>query len=129
MLTSNERAVSPVVAAALLIGITVLLATTIGLVLSDGSLGEAEAPEVTLSFEVGDEGEIYLQHEGGDRLSADEVVVLDENGNEITPGLENDLSTGERAVIVDDATTVEEVTVVWQDPDSSTSSILANFEP
>jgi flagellin-like protein len=125
----NERAVSPVVATALLIGITVLLATTIGMALSDGSLGEAEAPDVTLSFEVGDDGKIYLQHEGGDRLAAGEIVVLDEDGNELTPGLGNDLATGERAVIVDDATTVEEITVVWRDPDSSTSSILANFKP
>jgi flagellin-like protein len=126
---TNERAVSPVVATALLIGITVLLATTIGMALSDGSLGEAEAPEVTLSFEVGDDGKIYLQHEGGDRLAAGEIVVLDEDGNELTPGLGNDLATGERAVIVDDATTVEEITVVWRDPDSDTSSILANFKP
>jgi flagellin-like protein len=128
MLT-NERAVSPVVATALLIGITVLLATTIGMALSDGGLGEAEAPEVTLSFEVGDDGKIYVRHEGGDRLAADEVVVLDEDGTELEPGLENDLATGERTVIVDDATTVEEVTVVWRDPDSSTSSILSNFKP
>jgi flagellin-like protein len=126
---TNERAVSPVVAAALLIGITVLLATTIGMALFDGSLGEAEAPEVTLSFEVDDTDRIRLQHEGGDRLAADEIVVLDERGNELAPGLSADLTTGERSVIVDDATTVEKVTVVWRDPDSDTSSVLATFEP
>lgn len=126
---SNERAVSPVVAAALLIGITVLLATTIGLALFDGSLGEAEAPDATLSFEVDEDDKIHLKHEGGDRLAAAEVVVLDEHGNELSPGVADDLAAGEKQVIVDDATTVEEVTVVWRDPDSSTSSILANFRP
>ncbi|QLD87097.1 type IV pilin N-terminal domain-containing protein [Natronomonas halophila] len=128
-MTGNERAVSPVVATALLIGITVLLATTIGMALFDGSLGEAEAPEVTLSFEVDDTDRVHLRHEGGDRLAADEVVVLDERGNELAPGLSGDLTTGERSVIVDDATTVEEVTVVWRDPDSDTTSVLATFEP
>ena len=126
---TNERAVSPIVAVALLIGITVLLAVTIGMALYDGSLGEAEAPEVTLSFEVDEDDRIHLKHEGGDTLAADDVVVLDEHGNELAPGLGNDLNAGERTVIVDDATTVDEVTVVWRDPDSSTSSILANFKP
>lgn len=125
----TERAVSPVVAAALLIGITVLLATTIGMALYDGSLGEAEAPEVTLSFEVDDDDRIHLKHEGGERLAADEVAVLDERGNELAPGLADDLTAGDKRVIVDDATGVEEVTVVWRDPDSNTSSILANFKP
>lgn len=125
----TERAVSPVVATALLIGITALLATTIGLALTDGSLGEAEAPQVTLSFEVDENDRIYLKHEGGDRLVAGEIVVLDEDGNELTPGLATDLETGQRSVVVDDATTVETVTVVWRDPDSDTSSILATFRP
>lgn len=126
---SNERGVSPVVAVALLIGITVLLAVTIGMALFNGSLGETEAPEVTLSFEVDEDDKIHLKHEGGDTLAAGEVVVLDEHGNELTPGLGDDLDAGEKQVVVDDATTVEEVTVVWRDPDSSTSSILANFKP
>lgn len=128
-MTRTERGVSPVVAVALLIGITVLLAVTIGMALFDGSLGEAEAPEVTLSFEVDEDDRIHLKHEGGDTLAADDVVVLDEHGNELTPGLSEDLAAGGRTVIVDDAATVEEVTVVWRDPDSSTSSILANFKP
>ena len=126
---SNERGVSPVVAVALLIGITALLATTIGMALFDGSLGEAEAPEVTLSFEVDEDDRVHLKHEGGETLAADEVVVLDEHGNELAPGLGDDLNAGDEQVIVDDATTVEEVTVVWRDPDSSTSSILSNFKP
>lgn len=122
---SDERAVSPVVAAALLIGITVLLATTIGLAMFGADLGEAEAPEVTLSFEIVD-GDVYLVHEGGETLPADEVVVLDESGQEVG-GLGSDMTAGDREAIVA-ADAVEEISVVWQDPDSSTESVLATFK-
>lgn len=123
----NERAVSPVVAAALLIGITVLLATAVGMAVFGLDLGQAEAPDVTLSFEVADDS-VYLKHEGGEQLAADEIVVLDENGDEVAPGLETDLAAGESEVVVDNADDVERISVVWRDPESSTESILATFK-
>ncbi len=124
---SDERAVSPVVGAALLIGITVILASVIGTVVLGVGVGPAETPQVTLSFEVTDDGDrIELRHEGGEPLSADEIVVLDENGVELD-GLDNDLRTGEREVIVEDTTGIERISVVWQDPRSDTENVLATF--
>lgn len=124
----NERAVSPVVATALLLAITALLATTVGLGLFDLGAEGVEEPEVTLSFGVEDD-DIVLQHEGGEQLEADEVVVLDEDGNELSPGLENDLTAGESEVVVDNATGVDQISVVWEHPRSGTGSILGTFKP
>lgn len=125
---SDERAVSPVVGATLLIGITVILASVVGSVVLGVGVGPAETPEATLSFEVTDGDEIKLRHEGGEPLDADEIVVLDENGAELA-GLEDDLSTGESKSIVDNSSDVERISVVWQDPKSETESVLATFRP
>lgn len=125
---SGERAVSPVVGTTLLIGITVILASVIGTVLLGVGIGPAETPQVTLSFEVTDSDEIKLRHEGGEPLDADEIVVLDETGAELD-GLDDDLHTGERETIVVDSTTVERISVVWQNPQSDTESVLATFRP
>lgn len=125
---TDERAVSPVVAAAILIGITVLLAFAIGTVITDQDLGTAEEPSVTLSFEVSGD-DVTMFHEGGDPLDADTVVVLDQDGQTLA-GLNADLTAGESDVIVEDidGNGVEVVKVIWQDPDSDTTSILATFK-
>lgn len=125
---SGERAVSPVVGATLLIGITVILASVIGTVVLGTGVGPAETPEVTLSFEVTDSDEIELRHEGGEPLDADEIVVVDETGAELD-GLDSDLATGERQPIVVDSSGVERISVIWQDPESNTESVLATFKP
>ena len=123
---SDERAVSPVVGTTLLIGITVILAAVIGSVVLGVGVGPAETPQATLSFEVTEDDEIELRHEGGEPLDADEIVVLDQNGERLA-GLNGDLHTGERGTIVDDTDGVERISVVWRDPGSDTSEVLATF--
>lgn len=125
---TDERAVSPVVAAALLIGITVLLAFAIGTVVTDQDLGTAEEPSVTLSFEVSGD-DVTMFHEGGDPLDADTIVVVDQDGQTLA-GLDSDLTAGESDIIVEDidGNGVEVVKVIWQDPDGDTTSILATFK-
>lgn len=125
---SSERAVSPVVGATLLIGITVILASVVGVVLFGVGVGPADTPEVTLSFEVTDSDEVLLRHEGGDPLDADEVVVRDENGAELA-GLDSDLGTGERQTIASNATDSERISVVWQSSRGDSETVLATFRP
>lgn len=125
-LMADERAVSPVVAVALLIAISVLLAVGIGLVVLDLDTGSAQAPSVTLSFAV-ESGDVVLRHEGGDPLDADTIVVLDQDGNALA-GLQNDLAAGESEPIATIDPDLEEVQVVWEDPDGDASEILATFK-
>ena len=126
---SDERAVSPVVGVALLIGITVILAAVIGSAVLGAGVGPAGTPQVTLSFELTeDEDEVVLRHEGGDPLDADEIVILDEAGVAVG-GLDSDLHAGQRESIVDDPGAVERISVVWQDPRSDSESVLATFKP
>ncbi|WP_096390414.1 type IV pilin [Halopenitus persicus] len=134
---SDDRAVSPVVGTALLLGITVILATVIGTVVLDVGVGSADAPQVTLSFSVADDGGdqvVELHHEGGEPLVAEEIVVRTEQGDEYDLSSDR-LVTGERTVMVNDTgdaigpDDVERVTVVWQDPRGSTESVLGTFRP
>lgn len=136
-LRSDGRAVSPVVGTALLIGITVILASVIGTVVLGFGIGPAETPQVTLSFSVADDGGdqvVELHHEGGEPLVAEQIVVRTDQGDEY--GLSKDrLVTGERTEMENedevalDPDEAERITVVWQDPNSSTESVLGTFRP
>ncbi|MFW5958878.1 MAG: hypothetical protein ACOCQ3_02635, partial [Natronomonas sp.] len=99
----------------------------LGTVVLGVGVGPAGTPQATLSFAVVDDT-IELHHEGGEVLDAEDIVILDENGAEVDPGLEYDLATGERDVIVNDRSSVDRVSVVWQDPRGDTEQILATFE-
>ena len=124
--TSEERAVSTVVAAALLVAITVLLAVSIGSVLTDLDVARAKEPSVTLSFEVVS-GQVEMTHEGGDPLEAEDVVVLNGNGASLA-GVSDTLRPGQSEIIATNASAVDRVVVVWQDPRSETETVLATFE-
>lgn len=131
-LRSDDRAVSPVVGTALLIGITVILASVIGTVVLGVGIGPPDTPQVTLSFSVADDGgdsTVHLHHEGGEPLVAEEIVIRTDAGGEYH--LDSDrVVTGERAEIEGlDPDGVERITVVWQDPHSSTESVLGTFRP
>lgn len=129
---SVERAVAPVVGVALLVGITVILASVVGGVVLGGGLGPDDTPEVTLSFVVTDSSEILLRHEGGDALTPDAVVVRAADGSEY--GIGGELIAGDREPIRAAGGTpvttseVARITVVWQGRNGS-ESVLATFEP
>ena len=125
-LFAEERAVSPVVGVALLIAITVILAAVIGgVVLGIGPTG-VDAPQAQLNAEFSstDDTNVTISHNGGDELSG-EVVVLNQSGDQI--GNVSGLSAGKSKTISDDSN-VTKVTVVWQDPNSNSESVIAEFE-
>lgn len=123
---SDERATSPVVGVAMLIAITVILVSVIGISVHGVGLGSAESPQVTLSFAVVG-NTVEMTHEGGDRLVAGQIVVLDQDGT-VRSGLQTDLVTGESAEIVANRQGVERITVVWRSPTSGTETVLATFK-
>lgn len=130
---SDERAVTPVVGVALLVGITVILAAVLGTVVLGIGLGPADAPEATLSFEVVSD-EVEITHEGGEKLEKSEIVIRDTNGTEYELGA--DIVAGEQTTVVDSngnpldlsTTSVEKLTVVWQSSGGS-ERVLATFSP
>ena len=97
-LFTEERAVSPVIGVILMVAITVILAAVIGaFVLGIG--GETNStPQASLSIEIadqGDEGNVSIEHRGGDRLDFGEITaILD--GNEVSDTeFDGDLRSGQ----------------------------------
>ena len=75
LLLNEERAVSPVIGVILMVAITVILAAVIGtFVLGLGDNVES-APSAQLSMSESD-GELLLEHDGGDGLNLDEITLL-----------------------------------------------------
>ena len=143
----TERGVSPVVAVAILIAITVILAAVIGASLLSLDAGSAESPEVTLSFEV-EGGDIQVYHEGGEALDPENVIVRTTGGEEYVlydedgDPLESDFNAGESVRIgemdaeegegdVIQPEDVDEISVVWQNPRGGTDAetVLGTFRP
>ena len=127
-LFADEKAVSPVVGVALLIAMTVILAAVIGAVVLGLGAGSADAPQASFSFEVVDNGNgdvVVATHEGGDSIALEEMNVTGSNVSydDIEGG---SWSAGE-TVTVNDPDDV--VRIVWEDPNSDQTHVLARYNP
>ena len=74
-LFTEERAVSPVIGVILMVAITVILAAVIGaFVLGIG--GETEStPSASLSFEIVEDGNVSVEHRGGDTFDRNDTRI------------------------------------------------------
>ena len=135
VLLADDRAVSPVVGVALLIAITVILAAVIGAVVLGLGTGGVDTPQAQLQAQYdADEENVTIEHNGGEPLPDDTVtIVIDgddynisddgdfSEGDELTAG--NSVSLGDGDVDED-----SEVTVLWEDPNSDSETVLEEFE-
>ncbi|WP_255150796.1 type IV pilin [Halorarius halobius] len=121
--SSDERALSPVVGAALLVAIVVVL----GVIGGTMALGLTEttdpAPTAQLSLS-GTPGacQYSLRHGGGDTLEGDRIEVRGVADPGVLGGRE--LTTGESARVNPER---EKLRVVWRKPGSDTSYVVARF--
>ncbi len=138
-LFAEDRAVSPVVGVALLIAITVILAAVIGGVVLGLGTGGAEVPQAQLNADFDeDDQSVDINHNGGEPLPEDQITIVyesDDTDSEVA-ALDGDLTAGdsenvELGELIDAEDEFEDgvtVTVVWEDPNSDSESILAEFE-
>lgn len=129
---TDDRGVSPVIGVALLIAITVTLVAVIGAVVM-GIGPTASAPEAKMDFSTAANGSNYdvtLEHDGGDALNAEHVTVKT-NGTTshmLSSNTSAEFTAGDSATIVRNASVGTTVTLVWDDPDSDKSRVLAEME-
>ena len=133
-LFAEERAVSPVVGVALLIAITVILAAVIGgVVLGIGPSG-VDAPQAQLTADLNEtDNKANISHNGGNALPAEEVVIKVNDteltlDNDFTAGEDIDLANGQGVDGLNGTYDGGDVTIVWQDPDSNSEFVIAEFE-
>lgn len=128
-LFADERAVSPVVGVALLIAIAVILAAVIGGVVLGLGTGGVETPTAQLEASIVNGDDVQLNHNGGEPLPADEIEFIHNDGAN-TATLGSDLEAGAGTTIFTGVAVSEgdTVTVVWEDPNSDTRTVIEKFE-
>ena len=125
-LWTDDRAVSPVVGVALLIAITVILAAVIGGVVLGIGTGGVDTPQAQLQLHETDTDDEYeLVHNGGEPLPEDYIVI---NGVEADDErLDGDLTAG-NSESLEHNTTSEEIVILWEDPNSDSTTVLERFD-
>ncbi len=147
-LFDDDRAVSPVIGVILMVAITVILAAVIGtFVLGLGDQVQSTTPQASFGFDTeNDQADVVITHETGDTIDAPDVKIsatadygTEENG-QTWDTLQNDdgeVSAGDSVTITYDADAPdndgsdwggETVRVVYNNPDSDSSSTLGKFE-
>ena len=131
---------SPVVGVALLIAITVILAAVIGGVVLGIGTGGVDTPQAQLqaAWDINDttpgDSELTISHNGGEPLDADNVYFAVDNNDPIRLADVNsneDLTAGNSVDVHTDsefeATEDSSVTVLWEDPNSDSTTVLERF--
>jgi len=145
-LLDEERAVSPVIGVILMVAITVILAAVIGtFVLGLGDQVQSTTPQASFGFDTASgQEEVTITHETGDTIDAANVKISATDDftaggiatatgsatwNEFD-GTDGEVSAGSSVTIVHDGGTFagETVRVIYDNPDSDSSSTIGKFE-
>jgi len=142
-LFDDDRAVSPVIGVILMVAITVILAAVIGtFVLGLGDQVQSTTPQASFGFETSsDKTEVTVTHETGDSIDASNLKItatsdIDESTNSpatsvpwSTVGSGDPVSAGDSATVTDsDGWGGDTIRVVYDSPDSDSSSTIGKFE-
>jgi flagellin-like protein len=124
----DDRAVSPVIGVILMVAITVILAAVIGVyVLSLGSEFQQASPTASFTFDFAENAEfdVTATHNGG-------ATFTETNTGELRVVSSGDSTAFTLPASAGDAATVtgvgfeEDVRVIWESPDGSTTTILGS---
>ncbi len=143
-LFDDDRAVSPVIGVILMVAITVILAAVIGtFVLGLGDQVQSTTPQASFGFDTeNDKEDVVITHESGDSiadsdLSVSATVPIDTGGessvswSDVSSGSDDSVSAGDSATISREDGSGwggETIRVVYDSPDSDSSSTLGKFE-
>ncbi len=150
-LFDDDRAVSPVIGVILMVAITVILAAVIGtFVLGLGDQLQATAPQASFGFDTSsDQTQVTITHESGDTIDAANVKIsATDNFTAVGGGVTDeasaswsDFTEADSEVSAGSSVTIEHhdaagsgtfagetVRVIFDNPDSDSSSTLGKFE-
>jgi flagellin-like protein len=149
-LFDDERAVSPVIGVILMVAITVILAAVIGtFVLGLGDQIQATTPQASFGFDTADgQTNVTITHQSGDTIQAADLNIssgqnFGEAGTGVYdnntlswsdfPSVTSDEVSAGSSVTIQAGTSGEDfagdtVRVIFNSPDSDTSSTLGKFE-
>lgn len=123
---TDERAVSPVLGVALLIAMTVILAGVVGYVALGVDANSADAPQANLELTY-DGSNVDLSHEGGAHIDTANLDVKVDGSSEGYSWTNANLTSGDVEQDIATVSSGAEVSVVWNDPDSDRTVLLAEY--
>jgi flagellin-like protein len=126
-LFTDDSAVSPVIGVILMVAITVILAAVIGsFVLNLGGSLQNTAPQATLDFEYDQATtSVNITHTSGDQLENSSIRVVNSSGTLSGPYQGTTYTAGDKIIKNRPYTPGETIRVVWEDPESGSSSTIA----
>jgi len=139
-LFADDNAVSPVIGVILMVAITVILAAVIASFVL--GLGDQNNPAPTADFDfnwdngtaTADDGDLTITHNDGDELDATSVYVRGDFGNSgddwqtLSSSSPSTIAAGESITIGGSMASDYTIRVVWEDPDSDSTSTLNTDE-
>lgn len=124
-LRTDGRAVSPVLGVVLMIVIAVVLAAVVGSAVLGLGSGPADAPQASFEFtESG--GTVEATHTGGDAVDFSNVVVKVEGGDSANPT--GTMTAGDSATVANNVADGDVIRVVWEDPNSDKTTVIATYK-
>ena len=119
----EDRGVSPVIGVILMVAITVILAAVIATFVMNMGPTETTMPNAQWSF-TEDSGSVDIEHNGGQPVEEANIQVKADgsnvspfaSGTEITAGMEVSVSAS------------NSVQIIWENPDSGETQIMAEWE-
>lgn len=130
----TQRAGSPVIGVILMVGISVVLSTTIGVAFL-GFVNDLEdtSPNVQLDVEQTNESMITVQHRGGESITTERIQYIYTGNSRLNTSdtIGDEITVGETVTVrLSDRTTFEPgetVYVVWVSESGRSSTILVEF--
>ena len=151
--TDDTRAVSPVIGVILMVAITVILAAVIGAFVIGIGGEQDNAPSASIDFSQSpSDGEVDITHQSGSSLDPNTITIqvdVDDDGSDGFDGTEwdgDEISAGDTVsltednsddgfIAVTDSSEIDNfenesgsIDVVWNSPDTDSSSIIADFD-
>lgn len=126
-LLTDDDAVSPVIAVILMVAITVVLAAVIGTFVLGVGGKQSTAPQVSLSFEYDSAaGTVSVVHDGGSELDPATLSVKESgSSDDISVNAGGGVLSSSDVVASGNYESGETIKVVWRDPESKDSTVLA----
>ncbi|ACV10977.1 Protein of unknown function DUF1628 [Halorhabdus utahensis DSM 12940] len=130
-LLDEDRGVSPVIGVILMVAITVILAAVIATFVMNMGPTETTMPNAQWNFDEDGSNNVIIEHNGGGEVDPSNIQIKHNSGTtdgtasnafgstEITAGAKTDpLTHGGN-----------EVQIIWENPDSGETQIMADWEP
>jgi len=123
-LLDEDRGVSPVIGVILMVAITVILAAVIATFVMNMGPSETTMPNAQWTFDE-DGSTVTVEHNGGGAVDGANLRVESDGGDPVTVSGSSEFTAGDSIDVDGDPSSVQ---VIWENPDSDETQIMAEWE-